>query len=264
MSVAVEISAYLPYLRRFARALTGSAASGDAYVVATLEIIVADAGGFPRGIDSRSALYRVFLRLWSSTNSSLVPHTPNIVRSAAERNLQNITPLPRQAFLLRAVEGFSLSETAGILGVDVPEVIRLIDQAGQEIAGQVATRVLIIEDEPIIALDIEGIVEDLGHTVTGISRTHKEAIASVKAHPPGLVLADIQLADGSSGLGAVNEILESINVPVIFITAFPERLLTGEKPEPAFLITKPFQPDAVKAAISQVLFFDRRAGLKVA
>ena len=73
------------------------------------------------------------------------------------------------------------------------------------------------------------------------------------------MLADIQLADGSSGLDAVNEILTAVNVPVIFITAYPERLLTGDKPEPAFLITKPFQPDAVKAAISQALFFDRKA-----
>ena len=97
-----------------------------------------------------------------------------------------------------------------------------------------ATDILIIEDEPIIALDIETMVQELGHSVTGIARTHKEAIASVRVQEPGLVLADIHLADGSSGLAAVNEILTSINVPVIFITAYPERLLTGEKPEPAF------------------------------
>jgi CheY-like chemotaxis protein/DNA-directed RNA polymerase specialized sigma24 family protein len=264
MSIAVEISAYLPYLRRFSRALTGSAASGDAYVVATLEVIVADASVFPRSLDCRSALYQIFLKLWSSTNASLTPLSSSVIRSAAESNLQIITPMPRQAFLLRAVEGFSLPEIAAILGISEPDATYLIDTAGREIAEQVATNVLIIEDEPIIALDIEGIVEDLGHTVTGISRTHKEAIASAKARPPGLVLADIQLADGSSGLSAVTEILESINVPVIFITSFPERLPTGEKPEPAFLITKPFQRDALKAAISQALFFDRRAGLKVA
>jgi CheY-like chemotaxis protein len=107
-------------------------------------------------------------------------------------------------------------------------------------------------------------VEELGHDVTGIARTHKEAIAMVNQRRPGLLLADIQLADGSSGLDAVNEILATTDLPVIFITAYPERLLTGDKPEPAFLITKPFQPDAVKAAISQILFFDRRAELKVA
>jgi CheY-like chemotaxis protein len=83
----------------------------------------------------------------------------------------------------------------------------------------------------------------------------------VEKKKPGLVLADIQLADGSSGLDAVNEMLKSFSVPVVFITAYPERLLTGERPEPAFLITKPFQPETVKAVISQALFFERDAEL---
>ncbi|MNL71833.1 two-component response regulator [compost metagenome] len=74
-----------------------------------------------------------------------------------------------------------------------------------------------------------------------------------------MVLADIQLADGSSGIDAVNEILQDDTVPVIFITAFPERLLTGERPEPTFLVTKPFNPDMVKALISQALFFEEAA-----
>jgi CheY-like chemotaxis protein len=76
---------------------------------------------------------------------------------------------------------------------------------------------------------------------------------------PGLILADIQLADGSSGLDAVNELLQSFEAPVIFITAYPERFLTGERPEPAFLIPKPYQPATVSAVISQALFFDRKA-----
>jgi CheY-like chemotaxis protein len=95
--------------------------------------------------------------------------------------------------------------------------------------------------------------------VDGIARTHSEAISAVKKKQPGLILADIQLADGSSGLDAVNEMLASFSAPVIFITAYPERLLTGERPEPAFLITKPFQPETVKAVISQALFFEKRA-----
>ena len=73
---------------------------------------------------------------------------------------------------------------------------------------------------------------------------------------PKMILADIQLADGSSGIDAVNDILSTEALPVIFITAFPERLLTGERPEPTFLVTKPFNPDMVKALISQALFFD--------
>ena len=102
-------------------------------------------------------------------------------------------------------------------------------------------------------------MQEIGHRVKAVARTHAEAVEAVKRERPGLVLADIQLADGSSGLEAVNEILASIDVPVIFITAYPERLLTGDKPEPVFLITKPFQPESVKAIISQALFFDTRA-----
>mgnify|MGYP001270364226 FL=1 len=265
MTIAAEIAPHLPYLRRFARALSGTQAGGDSYVVATLEALVADPSSFPRDVSARIALYRIFLKLWSSMPVNMAHPTHGLSRTGAvERNLEALTPLSRQAFLLRTVEGFSLEEVAGVLDVDAERAAALVQQAGREIAEQVATDVLIIEDEPIIALDIETLVQELGHSVTGIARTHKEAVALVARKRPGLVLADIQLADGSSGLEAVSEILQTIDLPVIFITAYPERLLTGERPEPAFLITKPFQPEAVKAAISQALFFDRRSERKVA
>jgi DNA-directed RNA polymerase specialized sigma24 family protein len=263
MSIATEIAPHLPYLRRFARALSGTQAGGDAYVVATLEALVADPQSFPRDTTARLGLYRMFLQMWSSIGLN-TQASPEAERSAAERNLNALTPRPRQAFLLRTVEGFSIEEVADIMDITTNEAAALVQSAGQEIAEQVATDVLIIEDEPIIALDIETMVEELGHRVTGVARTHREAIALAAKKRPGLVLADIQLADGSSGLEAVNEILGAMEVPVIFITAYPERLLTGDRPEPAFLITKPFQPEAVKAAISQALFFDRRAGRKAA
>ena len=264
MSIAKEIAPHLPYLRRFARALSGTQASGDAYVVATLEALVEDPGSFPRDVAPKLGLYRIFLQLWSSVGLNDKATPQDAERSAVERNLDALTPRPRQAFLLRTVEGFPIEEVGEIMMISTAEAAGLVQSAGQEIAEQVATDVLIIEDEPIIALDIETMGEELGHRVTGDARTHREAIALVGKKRPGLVLADIQLADGSSGLDAVNEILGSIDVPVIFITAYPERLLTGDRPEPAFLITKPFQPEAVKAAISQALFFDRRAGRKAA
>ena len=185
-----------------------------------------------------------------------------IGETAVDRKLEQITPLPRQAFLLCSVEGFAPDEAAVILNTSPSNIEALIDDAGREIAAQVATDVLIIEDEPMIAMDLESIVEGLGHRVAGVARTHKEAVDAVAKEKPGLVLADIQLADGSSGLDAVNEMLGSFQVPVIFITAYPDRLLTGERPEPAFLITKPYQPDTVKAIVSQALFFERRARLR--
>jgi CheY-like chemotaxis protein len=180
-------------------------------------------------------------------------------RTPAEKKLGALTPVSRQAFLLMSVEGFSPGEVATILGKSQGEVTQLVETIGREIAEQVASDVLIIEDEPLIALDLRDLVERLGHRVTGMARTHSEAIGAFGANPSGLILADIQLADGSSGLDAVNELLRSLEVPVIFITAYPERFLTGQRPEPAFLIAKPFQPATVSAVLSQALFFERRA-----
>jgi CheY-like chemotaxis protein len=115
---------------------------------------------------------------------------------------------------------------------------------------------MIIEDEAIIAMDIESIVAEMGHRVTGVARTRDEAVKLGKADVPDLILADIQLADNSSGIDAVNDLLRDLgNRPVIFITAFPERLLTGDKPEPAFLISKPYTVDQVVSAVSQAMFF---------
>jgi len=259
MSISQAIAPHLPYLRRFARALAGTQAAGDAYVAATLEVLIEDPSLFDTKLDPRVALFRTFTGLWNSVGVNLKPDIQTSALTPADRKLESITPLPRQAFLLSAVEGFSAPDIASILGIDEDEVMELIDQAGREIAAQVATDVLVIEDEPMIAMDLESIVEGLGHKVMAVARTHAEALKAIAQEKPGLVLADIQLADGSSGLDAVNELLGTFEVPVIFITAYPERFLTGQRPEPAFLIAKPFQPAMVSAIASQALFFARNA-----
>lgn len=260
MTLSQQLAPHLPYLRRFARALTGTQAGGDAYVAATLEALLEDPTLIDDALDPRVGLYRVFLKIWSSgTPDASRPVDVEDDAPAAERRLGALPPKERQAFLLMAVEGFSLAETAAILDASEHETERLIESAGREIADQVATDVLIIEDEPIIAIDLEHLVRSLGHDVIGIARTQSEAREIISRRRPGLVLADIQLADGSSGIDAVNDLLAVVEVPVIFITAYPERLLTGARPEPVYLFAKPFRPDTVKAVISQALFFEAKA-----
>jgi len=258
MSLGQDLAPHLPFLRRYARALTGSQGHGDAFVRATLEAIVAAPGDFPRNVDPRLGLYRTFHAIWSSANIEDDPSADdsNDAEGIAQARLARITPLSRQALLLTAMEGFTPEDTGYLIGADAGDVDSLVSEALAEIERQTRAEVLIIEDEPIIAMDIETIVRDLGHTVTGVAVTRDEAVSQAMARRPGLVLADIQLADDSSGIDAVKDILQEFTVPVIFITAFPERLLTGERPEPTFLITKPFQRSTVKAAIAQALFFD--------
>ena len=268
-SLSAQIAPHLPYLRRYARALTGSQERGDGYVVAALEALVAEPALFDRSLDARVAVFRLLSGVWNAVQvvettasglASGAEHAVSLESQVYERNLDAILPLPRQAFLLTAVEGFSPAEGAAILGVDGSEFADLVDEAAREIASQVATDVLIIEDEPIIAMDIEALIQDLGHRVIDIAPTRRDAVAAAARQAPGLILADIQLADGSSGIDAVNDLIKDFDVPVVFITAYPERLLTGERPEPTFLITKPFQAETVKAIVSQALFFGMTAG----
>lgn len=259
-NLSSRIAPYLPMLRRYARAITGSQTSGDAYVAATLQSLIEDISIFPEVSDDKVAVYRLFAQLYQSANVEVpAPDSPFAWEQRAAKNLAAVAPLARQAFILWAVEGFDHAEIAEILQNKEDDVSVLLEQAGEEISRQVATDIMIIEDEPLIAMDIEEMVEELGHSVTGIARTHSEALALFETKKPGMILADIQLADNSSGIDAVNDILVSDDIPVIFITAFPERLLTGERPEPAFLVTKPFDPKMVKALISQALFFDERS-----
>ncbi len=257
MSLLAGLAPHLPYVRRYARALTGDQATGDAYVRAALEALAAGERMLDANMTPRVALYHVFHTIWSSTGAQLesVPDENASAADDAARRILRIAPKSRQAFLLTALEGFTPSEAAAILEADFSEVEKLIANAQGEIDAELATDVLIIEDEPVIAADIEALVRELGHRVIDIAATRGEAAEAIARHSPGLVLADIQLADGSSGIDAAKDILGLFDVPIIFITAFPERLLTGERPEPTFLITKPFQPETVKAAIGQALFF---------
>ncbi len=264
-TLSQQIAPHLPYLRRYARALAGSQMSGDSHVKACLEAIIADPASFDLGYGAKIGLFRVFHTLWNAMDLEAPlgedDNPTGLLERTAHERIAAMTPEGRQVLLLSTLEGFRPKEIAIITDRTESEAAELAARALAEIERQTATEVLIIEDEPLIALDLGEIVESLGHSITGVARTETEAIAASERATPGLVLADIQLADGSSGLDAVRDILSRYEVPVIFITSFPERLLTGERPEPTFLITKPYDPKAVKAAISQALFFRTTASI---
>jgi CheY-like chemotaxis protein len=244
----------LPYLRRYARAVTGSQESGDAFVRATLEAALSSDELHARVSRGRVELYEAFSEIWNSANLE-AGSEPDFARGNESR-LARVSPIQRQALVLTQLEQFSLAEAGQILGLSPAETAFLVGQAMSEMGQDAITDVLIIEDEPLISSHIEAIVEDMGHRVVAVASTAAQASAAYAEHRPGLVLADIQLADGSSGLTAVADILAMGPIPIIFITAFPEKLLTGERPEPSFLVAKPFREETVRATISQALFFE--------
>ncbi|MEW4449104.1 response regulator [Qipengyuania sp. JC766] len=263
MSLGEQVASNLPYLRRYARALTGSQATGDAFVRATLEAALADESLRGELEGGRVPLYRAFNKVWSSAYLEVGKEDDGTQghEGAARDRLTQITPLNRQALLLTTLEDFSAADAAEIMGLEPGDIERLAQEAIDEIDRESSTNVLIIEDEPLISMQLEDLVRSLGHDICGTAATRTQAQEVVAERTPGLVLADIQLADGSSGLDAVDDILSISSVPVIFITAYPERLLTGDRPEPTYLVTKPFQESTVRTAISQALFFGSSAPL---
>lgn len=262
MAASRLVRDYLPFLRRYARALTGSQEAGDTCVRATLEAIARNAegrdheSGRDRGFTSRIGLYREFHMVCSSIREEegAAMGETSESRRAAQAHLSSIGTVGRQALLLTALEGFSVQDAGRILGKSPDEIRDLVDDAIKEVAEGLSTRVLVIEDESVIALDLASIAKELGHVVLPVAITRQEALDIAEREKPGLILADIQLSDGSSGIEAVRDILATRHVPVVFITAYPERLLTGQRPEPTFLISKPFLPSTVKAIVSQALF----------
>ena len=262
--LADRIGASLPFLRRYARALTGRQESGDQFAAATLEAILADPTQFDQDIDPKVALFRAFHAIWSSTGSPVDPTSADTgLEVRAQKRLARLTPNTREALLLRTIEEFPIPDIAKIMDIEQSEANALVDIAYDEMARQSVGRVLIIEDEAVIAMDLETMMSDLGYSVIGVARTETGALDIASREPFDLILSDIQLADNSSGIDAVNRILDKHGErPVIFITAFPERLLTGEGPEPAFLISKPYTEDQVKSAASQAMFFATTEVLK--
>lgn len=257
---AEQVVACLPYLRRYARALTGSQASGDRYAAATMEAILADWGLMDRALGARVSVFRVFQSVWASSGATMGEPAAQAGSRGAEARararMANLTPQSREALLLRVIEEFQSEDVAHIMRITAPEADALVQAARREMEADVPGKVMIIEDEPLIAMDIRNIVQDMGHTVTGIAPTRREAIRLGEELRPDLILADIQLADNSCGIEAVSDLLGMLgDIPVVFITAFPDRLLTGERPEPAFLITKPFSQEQVRSAVSQAIFF---------
>lgn len=253
MSFRQQLASQLPFLRRYARALTGSQSLGDSAVRETLEALLEVPDEWDETAPVKTELFKAFHRIWKS---DMIAPLESRGRSGV---IARFPVKRRQSLLLSTVEGFTADEAAIILGIGENDVTQHVEAARSAIEDALSARILIIEDESIIALHIKQIVESLGHHTIAIVRTRAEAVAKAHDERPELVLADISLADGSSGIDAVKDILAEQTVPVIFITAFPERLLTGERPEPTYLITKPFEPETVIATIGQALLMHRDA-----
>ena len=237
-----ELMRALPYGRRYARALTGSQPRGDLLVAEALREMIA--AGMPPGApaggdtDAKRRLYAAITRRFGRDGGDDLP---------------GLGARERQLLLLTTLEEVSLPAAAAIVGLAEADAGATLATARERLRASASADVLIIEDEPIIAMDIEELVQSCGHRVVGVAATEHDAIRIAADTRPGLILADINLGAGGDGAHAISRIMRHHRAPVIFVTAYPERLLTGEALEPAFVITKPFEPLTLAIATYQAV-----------
>lgn len=251
----LEISRLLPRLRRYARALVGSQRQGDELVQHSLQELAATAATLPRA-EFRALLFRTLHASFARfpAPGGFAEQQLLVDSELVASRVGQMEPLYRQMLLLTALEGFSPLEASSILGL-APELgTRLLGEARQEVRNQSPSRALVIEDEPLIALDICTALESCGHTIVGTARTGDEAVLLGHRHRPDLIVSDLRLAGSSSGLKAVEEILAIVPASVVFITAYPELLLTGGRPQPTYVVTKPFEHEMLEVSVAEALF----------
>jgi RNA polymerase sigma factor (sigma-70 family) len=253
--VSEALLKHIPYLRRHARLLTGSQEVGDEYVRICLEMVIAEPYHLANG-DLKVQLFRAFHDVWRVVTTTISESSPLEHVDLSDRLEQGLTALPpleRRVLLLSVVEKFTHAEVARILDLDEAEVGELLARARQALHQQVSVPVLIIEDETLIAMELGRVMESMGHTVVGVASREATALEQAEQASPGLVLCDIKLLDQDNGITAAQRILQRFDVPVVFVTAFSEMLLTGGRLEPAFVVAKPFEEETLKVTVAQAL-----------
>lgn len=246
-------------LRQYLRALTNDQLLGDEITRAALAELdlepfeaLPDAARLP-------LLFRSVYDIWNSAHD----RGQSAAVFSSRAILQSVSPeedMSRQILLMVDVLGFPLAVAAEISDQSAEVTEAFLDAARERVNKPVEGTALIIEDEPLIAEEIADLVTQQGVKVVGKARTKKEAVSLAAQLKPRILLADYDLGAGEeTGLDAVKEITGEQDSVAIFITAYPDDVLTGEDFEPAFVITKPYRDRAVKAALWQALTKPRAA-----
>ncbi|WP_448204239.1 response regulator [Azospirillum sp. sgz302134] len=241
---------HLPYLRRYARALTGTSVQGDALVTRTLEWYL-DGPGASGGADlSRGSLYRHLNQLQDGG----VPRNGMATVHPVEAALHSLDETDRRLYLLVNLEDLPVADAAAVLQIPPEEAVERLNHARERVREKLAAVILIVEDDAIIAFDLAETVRGMGHTVCGNAATMDEALALAARHAPTLALMDIRLAEGDNGIEVARELRRQRFLPVIFVTAFPSELSKRGLEHLGPVIPKPFTREQIEQAITRAVF----------
>jgi DNA-directed RNA polymerase specialized sigma24 family protein len=244
------VATLVPSIRRYARLLIGSAQTADSYAQTCLERLVLTRP--PSLTDLRRHMFHT-LHCSVCDDEIALDTTTTEANKPLERGFLSLPVAQRAAVLLHEIEHFTLAETALILRRSV-EAVREDVTAGRAALHTDLRAVFIIEDDWMIAEHLGLIAAEIGLRVCGTASERNEALAGVALYRPSLVLSDVDLGGGRvGGLALSDEIQQRFDVPVIFITGYPERVQFHAKG--ALVVTKPVDVKEFTRAIESVLPF---------
>lgn len=242
-------------LRQFARAVTADRLVGDELVGAVLAGAAITTGAqAPRG-----EKFREFFRRWRNFLEDKSAPRP-FSKAALVKSIGGAPSEARLVLLLRDICGLSAPEVETAIGpLSRPQREILADERRAIGARNRPATAVVIEDEPLIAVDIQDILAEMGVNVVALARTASAGAAATLKHRPDIVIADFNLDGGATGVDAVVAFQDEHPCPVVFITGYPDQVLKGEEVEPDFVIVKPYLPESVRAAVAHSLDTARRS-----
>ena len=128
------------------------------------------------------------------------------------------------------------------------------ERGGEGASPSFRLRILIVEDETVVAMLLEDMLEDLGHVVVGTAASHAAAIAAAVTSRPDLALMDINLGPGGDGIEVAVELRRRFNVPSVFVSAYlslPDMKERAQAAQPLGFVPKPYTEREIEAALKQ-------------
>jgi DNA-directed RNA polymerase specialized sigma24 family protein/CheY-like chemotaxis protein len=244
---------HLPYLRRYARALTGTAQRGDELVLRSLETAMLAPERFGLTRNARIPLYALVNLHFDEAGGGQGQPLPSPY--PVERALAALPEGERRAYLLIALEGLSPAEAAAVLNEPAEgEIAIRFGHARERVRQAMVQKVLVVEDDSLLAADLENCVTSLGHEVCGTAVSEQAAIEIADRHEPTLALLDVCLADGSSGIEVAKRLRRRGVARTIFVTGFADEAENRDALHLGPIVSKPYTVETLDEAIQRAIF----------
>lgn len=246
-----KIAEYLPSLRRYSHAVTGSAAVGDAQVAALIETLILGRGPALGDLPLNLGLYRML----TISTASVIDTAPALQSGDFRKCVQALASRQRQALLLTSVEGLTMSDVGRVMDCPEGDVCALISAATRSITQAKADAdILIVGEHPSAADALRRMLNSFGYAVSDVAHSLQDALAIAAERRPRLVVADL---GGQHAIQRLAAFAKSLEAPLVYISSTPLKTLADDL-DNVLHVGKPIEARDIKATIDRALFGEQQ------